>query len=172
MRPSEGSTDPSQCPRPWGDSPAPGGLRPPLIDEGEAALCLRSSEMGLSLQEEPAGQAPATLGQVIHLPNRCPRWETGSVHIRWDWAVPGAGVSGNQGPCDKAALPSLPSCALFSILSFSFLVFKHPSAWPQDPGADGHLWRHGWASGCRWEGGGHGGSLPPTHIHTCSARTH
>ena len=30
---------------------------------------------------------------------------------------------------------------------------------PQEPGADGHLWGHGWASGCRWEGGGPWGLL-------------
>ena len=130
MGPGEGSIDPSQCPRPWGDPPAPSGFQPPLTaGGGEAALRLRSSELSLSLQEEPAGQALATLGQVTHLPNRCPTGKPEGSALGGTGAVPGGAVSGNQGPRQGHPTPSPSSHTSFLILSLSFSwLFKHPSA--------------------------------------------
>lgn len=74
------STDPSPVLSPRGDSLAPGGPEAPLTHGGEAALHLRSSELGWSLQEEPPAQALATSGQTIDLPNWGPSHPDSQKH--------------------------------------------------------------------------------------------
>lgn len=170
-----GPQTPASALNPWVTPQPQVGFSPFSLLGGEAALRLRSSELSLSLQEEPTGQALAMPGQVTHLPNRCPTRKPEGSTSDGTGAVPGGGVSGNQGPCDKATLPlPPPAMPLSRFCLYAFLGFlnTHQPDRSQDPGADGHLWGHSWASGCRWEGGGHGGSLPSTCMHAGSAQTH
>ena len=119
--------------------------------------------------EPPRGASrttPAAPGPATHVPNRCPRPAAGSVGS----SGRAAAVPGNPSPRGRDALPApLPSWAPFPTF-LSPLVVNDPSAWRQDPGVDGRQWRRGWASGRRWEGGGHGGSLPSAHVRTRSAQ--
>lgn len=83
---AKGSTDSSPEPSTPERLPALGGPEPPLAHGEEAGLCLRSSELGLSLRGEPPTQAPATAGgessaQQVPLPGGQKRLCLGGVGL-------------------------------------------------------------------------------------------
>ena len=85
MGPGEGSTDPSQCPRPWGDSPAPSGFQP-LLTAGRGSC---SAPEIFRAELEPPGGA-SWIGTDHARPSdspaqQVPHQEAGRVRLRWDW---------------------------------------------------------------------------------------
>lgn len=137
---------------PQGDSPALGRPETPLTNGGEAAPRLRSSELGLSLWEETPAQAQATPGQTIHLSNRCPPASP----------LPETSPSGHLGQCLRRGVWESRTLSQGCPVLFPSPAVPHPQfcfsvSWflktHQPDLADGHLWRHGRASGCGWDRG-------------------
>ena len=129
------------------------------------ALCPHSratpqSQVDLSPQEElPAQHQPHQAKRSTYptgAPHPCRAART--IPIRRGRGCASGETRGNQGPCHRAVLPSPHPqlCSPFSFLFFSFLVFKGPSSWPPDPGADGGWWGQGWAASCGRAGEGAG----------------